>query len=196
MRRRNETGSAARTSSPSMVMRPRSVSIRRLASRSSVVLPEPDEPTMARNSPAATASETSSTAKTDLAPRPPSKLLATWSKVINAASGIYSTLFNLPWRGRHRPPSVAVPYRTPKPSFGYGELNEQRGGVMVSRVGSLVTPPRLPFCSASCEPTLPLHGRVNEKLASVARHYAALNLSFEGAKAGPKSEKEFWGGRA
>ncbi len=51
MRRRSETGSTARTSSPSTVMLPESASISRFASRSSVVLPEPEPPTMARNSP-------------------------------------------------------------------------------------------------------------------------------------------------
>ena len=45
-------------------MLPLSASISRLASRSSVVLPEPEPPTMARNSPSATSSETSSTATT------------------------------------------------------------------------------------------------------------------------------------
>ena len=64
MRRRSRIGSAARTSSPSTVMLPLSASISRLASRSSVVLPEPEPPTMARNSPSATSSETSSTART------------------------------------------------------------------------------------------------------------------------------------
>ena len=53
----------ARTSSPSTVMVPLSASISRLASRSSVVLPEPEPPTMARNSPSATSSETSSTGR-------------------------------------------------------------------------------------------------------------------------------------
>ena len=54
-------------------MLPLSASISRLASRSSVVLPEPEPPTMAKNSPSATSSETSSTATT----RPPSNVLAT-----------------------------------------------------------------------------------------------------------------------
>src|ERR1700730_13334943 len=81
MRRRNCTGSAARTSWLSLVMLPWSASISRLASRSSVVLPEPEPPTMARNSPSATSSETSSTALT----RPPSKLLPTCANAIRGA---------------------------------------------------------------------------------------------------------------
>ena len=56
--------------------RPESASISRLASRNSVVLPEPDLPTMARNSPSATSSETSSTATTPAVPWP-AKLLPT-----------------------------------------------------------------------------------------------------------------------
>ena len=55
-------------------MVPPSASISRLASRSSVVLPEPEPPTMARNSPSATSSDTSSTALSAAV-----KLLLTWS---------------------------------------------------------------------------------------------------------------------
>src|SRR3984957_20488648 len=84
MLRRKATGSGARTSSPSMVMCPSSASIRRLVSRSSAVLPEPEPPTLARNSPLSTVNETSSTAFT----RPPSKLLPTWSKTIRAATSV------------------------------------------------------------------------------------------------------------
>src|SRR5438445_404520 len=72
MRRRKATGSTVRTFSPSTLMLPLSASISRLASRSSVVLPEPEPPTMARNSPSATSSDTSSTAKTRSTPRPAS----------------------------------------------------------------------------------------------------------------------------
>src|ERR1700686_4046915 len=100
MRRRNDTGSTARTSSPSTVIVPASASISRFASRNSVVLPEPEPPTIARNSPAATSSETSSTALT----RPPSKLLPTCEKAIRGGDGIQSSLviaaLTLPGRGR------------------------------------------------------------------------------------------------
>src|SRR6202790_4427492 len=98
MRRRNGIGSTDRTSSPSTVIVPASASISRFASRNSVVLPEPEPPTMARNSPPATSSETSSTALT----RPPSKLLPTWEKTIGGGFGIlrdHGTFFTLPWRG-------------------------------------------------------------------------------------------------
>src|SRR5437763_1554399 len=47
MRRRKRIGSAALISSPSTLIRPPSASISRLASRSSVVLPEPEPPAMA-----------------------------------------------------------------------------------------------------------------------------------------------------
>ncbi len=86
MRRRNRTGSTALTSSPSTVMLPESASISRFASRSSVVLPEPEPPTMARNSPSATASVTSSTALT----RPPSKLLPTCANAILGGAAVIS----------------------------------------------------------------------------------------------------------
>ena len=83
----NWIGSSLRTSSPSTVTWPVSASISRLASRNSVVLPEPEPPTMARNSPSATSSETSSTASTGLAaPRPP-KLLPTCANAIRGRVG-------------------------------------------------------------------------------------------------------------
>src|SRR5579859_864494 len=104
MRRRRPTGSAARTSSPSIVMRPVSASISRLASRSSVVLPEPELPTMARNSQAPTSSETSSTALT----RPSSKLLPTWSKTIRAATSVCGDASRC---GRFKAPTIQLPRR-------------------------------------------------------------------------------------
>src|ERR1700754_2804806 len=86
MRRRSRIGSTALTSSPSTRTLPLSASISRFASRNSVVLPEPEPPTMARNSPSATSSVTSSTALT----RPPSKLLPTCAKAIRGGPAVIS----------------------------------------------------------------------------------------------------------
>ena len=60
MRRRSVTASTLCTSSPSTRTVPAVGSISRLIRRSSVVLPEPDGPTMARNSRSRTSSETRS----------------------------------------------------------------------------------------------------------------------------------------
>src|SRR4051794_19699711 len=60
MRRRSVTASTLCTSSPSTRTAPALGSISRLTSRSRVVLPEPEGPTMARNSRARTSSETPS----------------------------------------------------------------------------------------------------------------------------------------
>src|SRR2546421_237067 len=73
-------------------------SISRSASRSSVVLPEPEPPTMARNSPSATSIVRSSTALT----RPPSKLLPTCANAIRGGAAVmswnYHTAFEPPSR--------------------------------------------------------------------------------------------------
>src|SRR5271168_2960617 len=101
MRRRRLIGSTVRTSWPSTLMWPASASISRLASRKSVVLPEPEPPTTASNSPSATSSETSSTARTGAPPRPPAKLLPTWANAIRGGLGIERDLNScLPGSGR------------------------------------------------------------------------------------------------
>src|SRR5947209_19073199 len=97
MRRRSATGSSARTSSPSIRITPLSASISRLTRRSNVVLPEPEPPTIARNSRSATSSVTSSTALS----RPPSKLLPTCSQPIDGAPLMapeYHIAFGVPSR--------------------------------------------------------------------------------------------------
>src|SRR6185436_20625874 len=58
------------TGSPSSTMLPRSGLIRRIKSRATVDLPQPDSPTTPRVSPLATDSVRSSTARTTLRPRP------------------------------------------------------------------------------------------------------------------------------
>jgi hypothetical protein len=73
MLRRRAIGLAVVTSVPSTLIVPSSASISLLARRSSVVLPDPEPPTMQRNSPSAMSSDTSLKAFT----RPPSKVLAT-----------------------------------------------------------------------------------------------------------------------
>src|SRR3984957_12273989 len=107
MRRRSRMRSAVRTAWPSTVMRPVSASISRFVSRSSVVLPEPEPPTMARNSPSATSSETSSTALTP----PPSKLLPTCANAISGGTAVmswdYHTVGPEPTKPARRPP-IAV----------------------------------------------------------------------------------------
>src|SRR6202048_4769456 len=133
MRRRNETGSTARASSPSIVMLPRSASISRFASRSSVVLPEPEPPTMARNSPAATSSETSSTARTGIAPRPPSKFLRTCANAIRGGVGIRRPRrcgSYPPWRVKH---PLARRSASLNLSAQAAKASSRRGGSLVDK---------------------------------------------------------------
>src|SRR6185437_6175905 len=137
MRRRSCTVSTARTSSPSMAMLPRSASISRLARRSSVVLPEPEPPTMARNCPSATSSETSSTASTGFAPRPPSKCLLTCANAINGGSAVIGWDITLPSGDQaaveQRCDRLNCPGRGVKPRAERGEI----GGCSV-RAGAIL----------------------------------------------------------
>src|SRR3954469_14049719 len=80
MRRRSIIGSVAVVSSPPTVRVPCDGSDSRLISRSRVVLPDPDGPTIAMNSPAATSSENSTSAG-----RPSPKVLLTALNEIAAA---------------------------------------------------------------------------------------------------------------
>src|SRR5258706_2687329 len=121
-------------------MWPSSASISRLASRNSVVLPEPEPPTMARNSLPATSIETSSTALT----RPPSKLLPTCANAIRGVVGI-----------RERPQLLPSPGGGGSAHIERSE-NVRRGGV-ISQLGHFskgetVTPPLRSFHSRRPSP--------------------------------------------
>src|ERR1700756_2889913 len=109
MRRRSRMGSAVRTSSPSTMMWPLSASMSRFVSRNSVVLPEPEPPTMARNSPSATSSETLSTAFT------PPKLLPTCANAIRGGTAVivqnYHTVRWQPSQPGARPSPYRLNYR-------------------------------------------------------------------------------------
>src|SRR3984957_9677666 len=107
MRRRSRMGSAVRTAWPSTVMRPVSASISRFVSRSSVVLPEPEPPTMARNPPPATPGETSSTALTP----PPSKLLPTCANAIRGGTAVIVQDYHTAPKRPSQPGAGRSPYR-------------------------------------------------------------------------------------